>query len=271
MKEQQLRQLLQEQYGSIPPETHAAFLRALVPEKNARVAKKKVLYTPILAFVLVLALAAAAVAATSQVLDWYYSNRFTNVETAERDAVLEHVKLPLAQTQSENGDFDAVVQEISWQPEKQRLIVAMNVIPKDREIIELHSMWNLDADGSYVGGNAPEGETGGEDRGDHWLWTKKGFGPVYEMMLSPEKDLYLVDMPLASMAKMQSVDAFDMADGSVQFVLEYDLSEVSDAGSMFELTIPYSVVAYTEDDNALYKTGHREHWLRLTVDLGDNQ
>ncbi len=274
MKEQELRKLLHDRYGEVPQSTHAAFMNALAPGKEERKMKKKMLWIPALAMMLAMMLVTAAVAATMQVLDWYYTNRFTNVQPDELAAILDHTMQPTAQTQSDNADFDAVVQEVSWLQDENRLIVALNVMPKNPSAIELHPMWNLDPDGSYVGGDAPLGTEDGEDRGDHWLLTEKGFGPVAEMMLAPEKILYLVDVPGNDAGNGGDIcwgglDAFDMADGSVQFVLEYDLSGVPAGTDAIDLMIPYYTVAYTEDDEVLYVTGRQQHWVQLTVSLGD--
>ncbi len=276
MKEKQLQQILQQQYGDVPPQTHRAFMDALAPGKEERAVKqRKMMLTPALAFVLVLMLTTTAVAATSQVLEWYYANRFINVQPDERDAILSHVKLPIAQSCSENADFDAVIQEVSWVSESKRLIVALNVAPKDAEAMELHHMLSLDTDGSYVGGDAPLGTEDGEDRGDHWLWTGKGFGPVRDMMTDPSKPLYLVDVDMSASpgdaGRMQSLDAYDAGNGSVQFILEYDLQDIAHDADTAGLTISYYTVAYTEDDAALYNTGRQYHWIKLTADLNAGQ
>lgn len=272
MKEEQFRQILQQRYGEVPPETHAAFMGALIPGKEENtVKKKKLMLTPALAIILVLMLATTAVAATTQALEWYYANRYTNVQPEERDAVLSHVKPPVAQQQSENSVMDMTAQEYSWLAEEKRLIVALQVTPKTPETVELHHMGNLDTDGSYVGGDAPLGKEDGEDRGDHWLWTRKGCGPVQEMMLDPNKTLYLFDVDMgaspAEGGRMCSLDAYDTEEGGVQLVLEYDLSGIPAGTSSVELTIPYTTVAYTEDDAVLYGAGHQQHYVKLTVDL----
>lgn len=272
MKEQQFRQFLQQRFGEVPPETHQAFMDALIPGKEEHAMKKRnMMFTPVLALILILMLATTAVAAASQVLEWYYANRFTNVQPGERETVLSHVQQPVTQTQSENADFDATVQEVSWMADARRLIVALNVAPKAPETIELHHMLSLDTDGAYVGGDAPVGAEDGEDRGDHWLWTEKGYGPVREMMYDPNKALHLVDVDMAASpcesGRMISLDAYDAGNGSVQFILEYDLSGVPADTAAVELLIPYCTVAYTEDDDVLYRTGKQYHRIDLTVDL----
>ncbi len=309
MKEQEFRRHLQAHYGDVPPETHVAFMTAIAPGKEERVMKRKMMYTPVLAIVLVLLLATVAVAATSQVLEWYYANRFTAMDSARRDEILTNAKAPVNQTQDEDALFSAHVQEVSFAADAKMLVITLNVAPKDPAAIELHPMWNLDADGSYVGGDAPLGTEDGEDRGDHWLWTKKGFGPVKDMMLSPDKPLYLVEAQritlghhaeAAGIYLPMAMDAFDQEDGSVQFVFEYQMDELSESyeekvlnntaltgeeaekridilrarreailrGGELALSIPYSTVDYREDDDYLYLEGKQTHYVDLTIDIG---
>lgn len=311
MKEKDLRDALQTMYGEVPDDTHAAFMAALRPERKETVVKKKLMYTPVLAIVLVLLLATVAVAATSQVLEWYYANRFTAIDPAMRDSILTNAKAPLTQTQDENDLFDASVQEVSFAAEEKLLVITLNVAPKAPESTELHPMWNLDADGSYVGGDAPLGTGDDEDRGDHWLWTKKGFGPVKDMMLDPDKTLYLVETGHPGLelgwhgdancvGLAAAMDAFTLEDGSVQFVFEYQMDELTEAyekkvlnntaltedeaakrianlraqreviqrGGELLLSIPYFTVDYREDDAYLYLEGKQPHYVDLTIDIG---
>ncbi len=309
MKEQELRRELQHLYGSIPPETHCAFMDALVQIERKRHTMKKIVFTPVIALILALSLGTVAFATTTQVLKWYYENRFENYPADERSAVLENVQSEVLQQQDDNAGFFAVVQEYAWVAEKGRLVVTMNVAAKDPEI-ELHPMWNLDPDGSYVGGELPETTSDGEDRSEHWLWTEKGFGKVEEMMDDPAKALHLVDLHMAQLGTHEdsrelvtggSVDAFRQADGSVQFVLEFNLRDslserqedeyrqrlsadiaekqierikatreiILNCDGKLNISIPYYTVAYTSDDTLLYVEGRQQHWVDVTLNIGE--
>lgn len=309
MKEQELRRELQNLYGSVPPETHCAFMDALVQSERKRKPMKKIAFTPVIVLILVLSLGTVAFAATTEVLKWYYENRFENYPADDRSAVLENVQSEVLQQQDDNAGFIAVVQEYAWVAEKGRLIVTMNVATKDPEI-ELHPMWNLDPDGSYVGGELPETNSDGEDRSEHWLWTEKGFGKVEEMMDDPAKTLHLVDLHEAQLGTHEDgselaisggVDAFRQADGSVQFVIEFNLREslsenqeqeyrkrlsadiaekqieriqatresILNCGGKLNISIPYYTVAYTSDDTVLYVTGRQQHWVDAALNIGE--
>ena len=114
------------------------------------------------------------------------------------------------------------------------MVVALTAMPRDPESYELHPMWNLDADGSYVGeGGAENPETDGEDRAVHWLWTPDGFGPAEQMIASGKKLLLLEtgDLRLDGRTVVgdgSSMDAFVTEDGAVHTVLEIRLDMLSD-------------------------------------------
>lgn len=78
-------------------------------------------------------------------------------------------------------------------PEKRALTLSIAAVPKEPDQVELHPMWNLDADGSYVGDSLEDYEDDGEARAEHWLWTAKGCGPVTEFMENPSKKLMLFE------------------------------------------------------------------------------
>ncbi len=299
MKEQELRDALKDLYGNVPQGTHNAFMAARIPtEKEGHAMKKKMLLTPILAIFLALTLGTVAFAAASQVLDWYYAERFSTYPAEQRDAILENAKTAAAQVQDENADFSATVQEYSWVAGEKKLVLTLNVKTKNGGI-ELHPMWNLDADGAL----------GDEGREEHWLWTAKGFGKVEDMMTDSSKALHLTDVQQLVLGDHENgitpvlegaTDAVVMADGSVQFVMEYHFGSADEAhsaavatwvtdpvrlaerqaldaqvretilkGGLLELSIPYYTVAYTDVDVQPYGSARVPHWVDVTIDIGN--
>ncbi len=299
MNEQELRNALHSLYGDVPQGTHNAFMAALRPKgKEGFTMKKKMLMTPMLAIFLALMLGTVAFAVAGQVLTWYYAERFYDYPAEQRDAILQNVQLAPKQTQDENADFSATVQEYSWVAAEKKLVVTLNV-KTNNSGIELHPIWNLDADGEY-------GEDGREE---HWLWTEKGFGKVTDMMTDPTKTLHLTDVQSLlignhaenfSAIMEGSTDCLVMPDGSTQFVMEYQFSSVDETktaeaasyitsperlkerqerdekiraailrGGEMELCIPYYTVAYADVDAQPYGSGRVAHWVDFTIDLGD--
>ncbi len=298
MKEQALKNALNDLYGEVPQETHMAFMAARIPkEKEGYAMKKKLMLTPIFAIFLALMLGTVAFAA-SQVLDWYYAERFSTYPEDQRNAILQNVQAAPVQSQDENANFSATVQEYSWVLDDKKLVLTLNVKPIN-DGIELHPMWNLDADGAL----------GEEGREEHWLWTDKGFGKVEDMMTDPSKALHLTDVQqLVICCNDEGVipvlegatDAFVMADGSVQFVLEYHFGSVDEArsaevanwikdadrlaerlavdeavreailqGGKVDLSIPYYTVAYADVDAQPYGSARVQHWVDVTIDIGE--
>ncbi len=299
MKEQELKKALNDLYGEVPLGTHNAFMAARIPtEKEGRAMKKKMLMTPVFALLLALMLGTVAFAAAGQVLDWYYAERFYNYPAEQRDAILQNAQTVAAQTQDENADFSATVQEYSWVKEEKKLVVTLNVKAVNSGI-ELHPMWNLDADGAL----------GEEGREEHWLWTEKGFGKPEDMMADSTKALHLTDVEHLCIGNHAdnftaviegSTDALVMPDGSVQFVMEYLFSTVDEArtakaanyyddpelfkehqerdetireailkGGEMNLSLPYYTIAYADVDVQPYGSCRVMHWVDFTVDLGD--
>lgn len=276
MKETELRNQLQGIYGNPPPATHQAFVCALSSpsaHERRKTMRKKIAALPLLAVLMVLLVGCTAYAAVSQVMSWYYSNRDTHLKELypERyEALMNHILTDLPQQQSDDPWVTVQIPEAVWLPEENRLILAVTAAPKDGKAVELHPMWNLDADGSYAGGDFAPGTPGedSEDRGDHWLWTEKGYGPVRQMMSAPEKALVLIDAYEISLgaadAPQQHVylnmDALDMSDGEVLFMLEGQLDpDIMRAyrtaeGWEIPLTLLYTVHPYEDgmDDMTLY-------------------
>lgn len=284
--------------GKTPPsfaEKMDATLLGLKEEKEVKAAFRTVL---IMALVTVL-LCSTAYALVTQGLEWYYNNRFTayqQYEPEKHEAIMTHLQTDVPQIQTKDDDVTVAVTEVSWAPEDRLLVVSLAAAAKDTEKTELHPMWNLDADGSYVGKeNLADYADDEEARGEHWLWKQDSFGPVEEMV-APGKQLLLLAADAVYldgkrlMGDMSSVDAYVAEDGTVHTVLEIRLDylepdyiknqeymlaaypeqvfrkdnietaeklmDLMESAQTMELTIPYTVTPYTEDDAQLYSGGH---------------
>ena len=178
-----------------------------------------------------------ACALVSRGLEWYYNNRFTAYQEHEPDkyhAIISHLQTEVPQSASQDPDIRISVDEVSWLPEDHILVVSVTAAAANPEAYELHPMWNLDADGSYVGkehlGEYAEDE---EARGEHWLWTGHGYGPVAEMV-APGKQLLLLEADeirleaLRLLGDMSSTDAYVTEDGAVHVVIELRLAQYFD-------------------------------------------
>lgn len=237
-----------------------------------------------------------AVALVTQGLNWYYNNRFTAYQVNEPkryEAIMSHLQSDVEQTRTADDEIDIAVTEVSWAPEQMLMVVEVTAVALDGEKVELHPMENLDADGSYVGaGNLKQYPYDEEAREEHWLWTENGFGPVDEVV-SPGKELLLVSCGWVYLdgdvliGDMSSMDCYVDAEGSVHNVLEIRMDSLmqDDVADMDEhdaqlaaklraavaqgeatLTVPYTVVHYTTDDDALYNGG-REGGISFTVKM----
>lgn len=197
---------------------------------------KRIAFRTVMVFALItVLLCTTACALVSQGLDWYYNNRFTNLQKYEPEkynAIMNNLQTEVPQTPAEDPEINISVNETSWAPEQNVLVVSVLATAANPEAFELHPMWNLDADGSYVGKENLElyanADEDGEDRAEHWLWTKKGFGPVAEMvapgkqlLLLEAEHLYLGDIPVTG--DRSSMDAYVTEDGAVHVVLDIDL------------------------------------------------
>lgn len=280
--------------------------QTLLHLEEERQVKRIALRTVLIFALLAALLCSTAYAVITQGLEWYYTNRFSAYQQYEPEkykAIMSHLQTDLPQAVSDT-DIHIAVQEASWAAEEKVLVVSLTATPADPERYELHPMWNLDADGAYVGkGGSIDPASDGKDRAEHWLWTNAGFGPVDEM-IAPGKELLLVDANSICFAGLEiigdgsSMDAYVQEDGTVHFVLEtrldfldpaYDaelqdyvelckekhpesvpyaeqrlhnaqlLRELiaKDANSAINLTVPYTVTAYTEDDAQLYAGGRQ--------------
>ena len=292
--------------GPTPQSFSDKMNQTLLHVEEEKQVKRIALRTVLIFALLVTLLCSTAYAVITQGLEWYYANRFTayqQYEPEKHEAIMSHLQTDLPQSVTD-PDVRITVQEAAWVPEEKVLVVSIAAVPADPVRCELHPMWNLDADGAYVGENGsidPEGD--GEDRAVHWLWTNAGFGPVDEM-ISPGKELLLLDVNSICLDGMEiigdnsSLDAYVQEDGTVHFVLETRLDFLDpahdaklenyielckeshpesvpyaeqklanaqfqrkliteDSDGMIDLTIPYTVTLYTEDDTQLYAGGRQ--------------
>ena len=125
------------------------------------------------------------------------------------------------------------VQDAAWVPQEKLLTVSLRAVEADPQTQELHPMWNLDPDGSYVGDDAEALAEDEEARSEHWLLTEKGFGPVREMMNDGSKELLLFeadrvllgtpDNAVEIVGNGSSMDSFVGEDGAVITVLKMEL------------------------------------------------
>lgn len=200
------------------------------------VVKKKVS----LSLIFVLALTAITLTGLAAGLvfgqEWYQSYRdgLAAADPEKYTAILEHLTAPVAQEDTEHSLVNVTVQDVAWVPEKKVLTVTMHAVLKDPAHYEMYPMWDLDADGAYVGGDMPEvADEDGEDRAEHWLWRHDGengedvrHGRPAEMMDDPTKTLLLIeadDVLLDGMMTMNSMDAIRLSDGSCVFYYECSL------------------------------------------------
>lgn len=251
----------------------------------------------LLGFALVV-VCSTAVALVSQGLNWYYSNRFITyqyVEPERYNAIINHLQSDVEQTGTEDDEIDIAVTEVSWAQEQKVMVVEITAVARDSQHMELHPMDNLDADAAYVGkGNLNKYPNDDEARGEHWLWTENGFGPVDEM-IAPGKELLLINCGWVYLdgeifiGDMSSEDSYVREDGSVHFVIEVRMDHLLQTAQAedFEndqdarlaeklqkgveqgeltLTIPYTVRHYSEDDDQLYQEG-RKGEISFTVKI----
>ena len=238
-------------------------VHSLPQQKEEEPVKRFVLRTALIWVLIAVLLCATAYAVINYGLEWYYSNRFTALQETDPeklDAILENVQTGVSPTVTGDERIGVQAAEASWVPEKELLVVSVAAVANEAEVYELHPMWNLDPDGSYWGEGAPEdpGEAGVE-RSVHWLWTNEGYGPI-EKMIAPGKQLLLLDVQHVRVNGSiysigSSIDCFTGEDGAVHAVLEVQNAGrtiLEDEDGLIDLTIPFSVTEYTDDDKQLY-------------------
>lgn len=277
--------------------------------KEEKQVKRVAFRTVLIASLIILALCTTAFALVSQGLTWYYNHRFTAYQEHEPekyDAIMKNIQTELPQQSIPDPNIHIAVDEAAWIPEQNLLVVSVIAAAAQPDVCELHPMWNLDADGYYVGSDTKELEEDEEARSEHWLWTRAGYGPVDEMV-APGKKLLLMDVNelwLGDVDLMQlsasSVDTYVTEEGAVHTVLEANLELLKEdfivqaqqqlekepdsvywalcldaaqklqallrSTDSLELTLTYVVTDYTEDDYALY-TGGRKGELTFALKI----
>jgi len=136
------------------------------------------------------------------------------------------------------------VREASWVSEHQTLVILLAAVPKEPAQTELHPQWNLDSDGSYIGKeNLADYSDDPEARGEHWLLTEKGFGPVKEMMIDPAKQLLLFDASQVYLGAMAD-DLEIMGDGSS---IDCYVNQVGEVMTVIEAHLDWLSPAYDQE------------------------
>ena len=233
---------------------------------------------------LILALALMAITLTGLAAglifgqEWHLTirNGLMDADPEKYTAVKEHLVAPYEQTDTENSLVCMTVQDVALVADKNVVTVSVHATLKDPAQYELYPMWDLDADGAYVGGDMPEiPDEDGENRAVHWLWRHDAdssdgvrFGLPADMMDDSNKTLLLIDMidtdsKRKEMKLWNSCDALRLSDSSCLFFLEYTLDQANvSAGSVDEMhaltyQVPYRVVAFTDTtpDEELYLGG----------------
>ena len=239
MTEQELRNHLEQMTHSIPDETHRAFVTAAVPGKEEIIMKKKISFGMVFAIVLIVLTLTACAAGIIYNQNWYFQNRGKlALESSPEiyEDVIKNMTEVQEQTQSEGSLVDVQIQDVSWAPDAKMMTVTFRAVPKDPEHYELHSMYDLDTDGSYVGeGGATDPAEDGEDRAMHWLWRvspmfeeETRMGPPMEMMDDSGKHLLLIEgkevrVADGSLELTGGRDMFRTPEGEVIFEAEFQL------------------------------------------------
>lgn len=194
------------------------------------------LRTALIAAAVLALLCGIAYAVIMQGQAWYYNNRFTAYQEHEpqkHQAIMDNLQIVTQQEQTEGTPVRVTVQDAAWVPQEKLLTVSLRAVEADPRTQELHPMWNLDPDGSYVGDDAEALAEDEEARSEHWLLTEKGFGPVREMMRDGTKELLLFeadevllgtpDNAVEILGNGSSMDSFVGEDNAVITVLKIEL------------------------------------------------
>ena len=199
--------------------------------------KKFTLRTAMVALLYTMLLCSIACAVVlTQGQEWYYNNRFTAYQENEPDkqrAIFEHLETEVPQEPSKDskGLVDVTVQDYAWVPSKNLFTISLAARVKDSGTYELHPMMAMDPDGYWTPVLDPADK---EDRTEHWLSAKKGFGPPADVMDDPSKQLLLADMDSSQILIGSSdvalntwtFDSFTGEDGAVIAVMEIDLKQL---------------------------------------------
>lgn len=289
--------------GQTPQSFTEAMDRTLHGLKEEKDVKRVAFRTVILVAVIILLLCATAFALMGQGLEWYYNNIFTAYQEHEPEkhqAIMQNLQTDLPQAMVEDPEIAIAVTEASWAQEQNALVMVITASPLHPEQVELHPINALDADGGYGDPDCRE-----EHVMEHMLWTTAGYGPV-EDMLAPGKKLLLLECGTVSMDGISThgsntlSDAYVTDTGTVQTIVELPLDFLKDdyiaqqreylaknpnnmelkqivtsmeqlhqrleQASSVELTIPYTVTTYIDDDEKLYQNG-RTGEIRFTLHL----
>ena len=135
---------------------------------------KKLSTSAILVIALIVITTVALAAGIIYNQEWYWNHR-NSYEKANRPEVYEAIIANMVenpeQVQCEDDEVQIVIQDVSWAPEANIMTISFRVTPKKPDLDELHSMWALDTDGSYIGeGGSLTVTDDSEDRAVHWLW-----------------------------------------------------------------------------------------------------
>ena len=273
-------------FGSTPEAFVDRIDQTLRNLEEERPVKLFTMRTALVVMLLVVLLGTMAYAVIDQGLEWYYNNRFSayqELEPEKYEAIIQNLKVVGEQDGQEDPLVKAEIREVAWLAEHNTLIISLAAFPADDEKYELHPKWNLDPDGSYLGKQAYLYPDDPEVREEHWLVTRKGFGPVKEMMEDGSKELLLFEASRAWLGTMDagkeiigdgsSMDAYVNENGEVMTVLEVYMEGTGIGGSAYEaltegggmtISIPYTVTVYSDDDAAMLESRY-EKWLSFEL------
>ena len=249
MTERELQERIRHMAEEMPPETHQAFLSAACERKGEIIVKKKISRGLVIALALMAITAVAIATSITYNQEWWWQNRIAGGKEEypeQYQAIMANLIENPEQAQSEDSLVAITIQDVSWAPEADALTISFKAVPKDPAHYELHGLWDLDPDGSYIGegGSTTVTEAGDEDRAMHWLWRHDvdlewpesdwygnipGYGPVMDMMDDNSKHLLLIDyaheaeLITGSPIMHGSMDEFRISTGEVIFVIECDL------------------------------------------------
>ena len=226
---------LQQHYPLMTPEAESRMLNLIhgLPSQMEEKPMKRIALRTILIFSLItILLCGTAFALVNQGLEWYYNHRFTAYQIHEPEkyqAIIDNLQFDLPQNSQTNDEIAIAVQNAAWIADQHFLAVSFIAAPRDPDTVELHPLWNLDADGAYVGNGGCEApESDGVERAVHWLWTQEGFGPVSDMV-APGKELLLINMEelylegYRLLGDGSSADSYRDEEGHVHTILEIQL------------------------------------------------
>ena len=181
MKDERLSH--QHVFGETPEIFTARVTRTLTDVKEDKSMKKGFSGALIAAVVLMLLCAAALAAVNGVGLDWFYKNIFHTPTLPENVDQIMQSDIP-QETIEENPFLNLKVESAVWLPKEydmnypneRTLEVLFSATPKDPTQYEVHPWQNLNGDG---------------DNGADVLQTKKGHGPIHDMMTDFNKKLLL--------------------------------------------------------------------------------